>query len=85
MSNIIWGIILILIITVSCETVSLEERSIMCKPVDSDECIKLRKRADRLIHIREGRCPSDYVIYRDHKGSRCVSEREINRMLGGDW
>ena len=68
-----------------CETVSLEEQSIMCKPVDSDECIKLRKRADRLIHIREGRCPSDYVIYRDHKGSRCVSEREINRMLGGGW
>tara|TARA_R100000808_G_scaffold3330_1_gene11901 strand:+ start:4119 stop:4391 length:273 start_codon:yes stop_codon:yes gene_type:complete len=72
----------------ACESTPIEEQAIFCKPVESDECVTLRKKADRLAAIKDrrvrGTCPPSYVRYRDHRGERCVSEREVNRMLG-DW
>ncbi len=80
---------LVLLVVGSCHATSLDERAIMCKPVDSEECVSLRKQADRLAAIKDrritGTCPPSYVVYKDHKGTRCVSEREVNHMLGGDW
>jgi len=82
-----WGVLLFVALLASCETFSskgpsLDERAMMCKPVQSEECVALRKRADRQAVLRNRpKCPSNYVLYRDFKGERCVSEREISRML----
>ena len=61
----------------------IEDRAMHCEPVESEECIKLRARADRFVEKQRKviTCPEGFVLYKDNFGDRCVSEREVRKWL----
>ena len=78
--------ILLFFIVSSCNAQPpLGDQAMLCKPVDSDECIELRDKYERQREARENNsntpCPPGYALYINHGDARCVLVREMNRHL----
>jgi len=67
----------------------IEDRALSCKPHESEECVKLRERADRWAEEQREkeseRCPEGFILFKDNFGSRCVTEKEAREWIRGIW
>ena len=61
------------------------DQALMCKPVDSAECIELQNKYENWRKARENKsstpCPPGYALLITHMEARCVLEREMTRKL----